>query len=141
MEAKTRSPENVDYIKNSAVEHEIINCTPHPVEMRSGSGLLLTSFEPSGYVPRVLQRYIPLPKIDGFSITAREVYEVVGMPEPQLGTMYIVSSMVAMALPNRTDLLVPRPFYDRNTGQTIGATGFYVDIPIDQRKIHGGGSE
>jgi hypothetical protein len=125
-----RNLENASYLLNFALEPTLINCTPHPVEMRSGSGLLLESYPPSGIVPRVLQRFVPLPKLDGFSVTAREIYHVKDIPEPQPGVMYIVSSLVSMALPNRCDLLVPRPFYNKETGATIGATGFYYDLPI-----------
>lgn len=46
--------------------------------------------------------------------------EVSGLPEPSRGTLYIVSSVVQAALPNRTDLVSPHDIMRDADGVVVG---------------------
>ena len=91
--------------------NQLINCTPHALTLRNAAGVD-TIIPPSGIVPRVdntpgtLDPDSPLAGIvDDF--TADQVGEVVGMPDPEPGKIFIVSGMVGDALPFRPDVRVP----------------------------------
>jgi hypothetical protein len=45
---------------------------------------------------------------------------VSGLPEPSRGTLYIVSSVVQAALPNRTDLVSPHDIMRDADGVVVG---------------------
>lgn len=49
--------------------------------------------------------------------------EVLNLPEPEEGTLFIVSRVVAEALPNRDDLLFPDDLVRDKEGRVIGAKG------------------
>lgn len=124
---------NTTYIRDLITSATaIINCTPHPVELRSTSGDITHIWYPEGTIPRVQISYTPIGNfpIPGFPEKAwravlRSITHVTGLPEPTPGTLFIVSSFVASASPHRHDLLVPIPY--KVNGIPKGATGFYID--------------
>lgn len=89
----------------------IVNCTPHALVLRNAAGVD-TVIPPSGIVPRVdntpgtLDDQSPLAGIVA-DFTADEIGEVVGMPAPREGAIFVVSGMVGDALPFRPDVRVP----------------------------------
>ena len=102
----------------------IVNLTPHPVNLLTGEGTI--TLPPSGTVARVREEILPDSGIvldDGVEIpVVRKVFrEVVGLPEPSEGTMFIVSLAVAQAARERDDLLVPDDFVRDKEGRIIGA--------------------
>lgn len=46
--------------------------------------------------------------------------EVEGLPETQEGTIYVVSSLVAQRVPNRTDVFIPNESVRDDQGRIIG---------------------
>ena len=48
---------------------------------------------------------------------------VTNLPEERPGTFYIVSRMVALAEPERRDLLIPGPLIKEKDGEVIGCKG------------------
>lgn len=83
----------------------MINLTPHVIAVRTASGDV--NFEPSGQVTRVSVSQEVVGEVEGIQIVRSTFGAVENMPEPQDGTVYIVSSMVAQALSFRADVVAP----------------------------------
>ena len=117
---------------------KFINLTPHIVRLNNG-----VEFPPSGQVARVkvkhhLEAWISdgpdgaVELDDNFSLEAIRIYkpvfgQVEGLPEPQKGTIYIVSGKVAEACRDREDVLCPatgHPHTVRLNGQVRSVPGF-----------------
>lgn len=99
----------------------IVNLTPHTVnEVETNS-----KFQPSGKVARVSTQYIQQGDVDGIPLFVVKYGEVEGLPEPEEGTMYVVSSLVLEAMRGvRTDLIAPGELVRDEQGQPIGCKGF-----------------
>ena len=80
---------------------QFVNCTPPPIVLNDGRG-----FEPSGSVARVSQS---ISDFDENGIAVQSFGEVTGLPEPQIGTIYIVSAMVLSRAQaeGRNDVVAP----------------------------------
>lgn len=89
---------------------KLINLTPHALVLRDQYGDD-TTIEPSGTVARVSTLPGPLKGISGVPVPVADpdqLDQVVGLPEPQEGTLYIVSGFVGAAVSgSRWDVLVP----------------------------------
>lgn len=83
----------------------IINLTPHAVTVRLGEKTI--EFPPSGQIARVGVEYAPAGEVAGIPVVRATIGAVEGLPDPAEGVLYIVSAMVAQALPNRHDLIAP----------------------------------
>lgn len=98
---------------------KFINCTPHKVVLNDGS-----VFEPSGIIPRVSNSFTDF---DENFICEVRYGQVQGLPEPEDGTIYIVSAMVMAACHDRNDLVAPatgHPGCIRVNGQIVSVPGF-----------------
>lgn len=84
---------------------KIINCTPHPVVVVGEKGKNV--FEPSGDIPRLETNTQKAGWIDNIPVVRNTLGEVVGLPEPVDGVVYIVPFLVCQACPDRTDLVAP----------------------------------
>ena len=86
---------------------KFVNLTPHAVTVRLGSGDRV--FEPSGQVARVAVSSVQTEDIDGIPIFSQTFGEIEGLPDPQEGTIYIVSLVVRQAAQKlgRTDVVSP----------------------------------
>jgi hypothetical protein len=87
-----------------------VNLTPHAITI-VGVGAI----EPSGSVARVEMAERVFGNVGGVPTVSRKAKSVIGLPHGELGTIYIVSSMVLDALgrrANRGDVLAP------DTGET-----------------------
>ena len=134
----------------------IINCTPHAINVKASYHKAALTFEPSGKVARVsvgFEKIDPCPfgggqcetcdyechsnsimapsEMGGQAIPEyRQVFgEVIDLPEPQPGTVYIVSAMVLSALAgSRSDVVAPatgHPECIRNDkGHILSVPGF-----------------
>jgi len=104
----------------------IINLTPHALNIQ-GEGEKFVSLPPSGEVARVSVSYNDSATIelDEVKIPVRiPVYgEIVGLPDPVPGNLYIVSGMVKAAVPGRDDVLSPGELIRAADGQPIGCDG------------------
>jgi hypothetical protein len=96
-----------------------VNLTPHPVRLNDGREI-----PPSGTVARVTATYTPF---DENGVCQAVFGPVQGLPEPQAGTIYIVSAMVAQAA-RRPDVVSPatgHPLAKRDqNGQILSVPGF-----------------
>ncbi len=100
----------------------LVNLTDHTVSLYAGNQLIYTlpplSKPPVVHMARRTDR-----ALDGPWGTIPLVYTqfegVEGMPDPAPHTYYIVASIVANALPERQDLLIP-DFLVRKDGHVVG---------------------
>ena len=81
---------------------KIVNLTPHIVTLFNEKNEVVAEVEPSGMVARAQQEDIPLDELsyNGAQIPCvrSEFGEVENLPEPQEGTILIVSSLAAQAV-------------------------------------------
>lgn len=101
----------------------IKNCTPHDIKLNNGK-----VFRPCGIVPRCSNTFSEFEELEeGVPVCDTALGDVVGLPAPQEGVYLLVSSIVASACPNRTDLIVPgtnHPAAIREKGQVISVPCF-----------------
>jgi len=91
-------------------EVELVNLTPHRVVI-----LLLghrrVEIPPSGTVARVSVRAVPHGSIGGIPVVRTEYGDITDLPEPKRGTVFIVPTLVLVALRakgiQRDDLVAP----------------------------------
>ena len=101
-----------------------INLTPHTVnEVESGQ-----AFPPSGEVARVSTTNEVVGEAGGVNLYATSYGDVVGLPAPQDGTMYVVSGLVRAAVPERHDVVSPGALVRNEAGQPTGCSGFVVNV-------------
>ena len=102
---------------------KLVNLTPHTVNIISGDGSAL-AVPNCGTIARCVETQTELPSInvDGaeVSIVTTTYGDVSGLPEPEEGTYYIVSLLVAQAVKGRNDLLSPGLTIRDEAGQVIG---------------------
>lgn len=79
---------------------------------------------PSGQLARVTSRTVQVGSVDcgGMTIplTATEYGEVEGLPEPEDGTIYVVSSLVAQSFRERDDVFIPNESVRDEDGHIVG---------------------
>ena len=104
----------------------IINLTPHPLNlMPEGSDGPTVTIPPSGIVARCATSRVQVGTVtvDGIAIPVNRTQfgEVTGLPDPQPDTIYIVSAVVAQAVPNRPDVFIVDDTVRDEQGRIIGA--------------------
>ena len=109
----------------------LVNKTPHPITLVLEDGAKIT-LEPVLPTPRVSSSsiktaaYTIIDENGAEHMVIREAPvfgEVVDLPEPQEGVLYIVSMLVAARASNRTDLVSPGRQLRNEAGQVIGCAG------------------
>ena len=117
--------EAVQQLELTAIE--IINCTPHDINVYSGEELVAT-FSPAGFTIRVAQRSAHIGNLNLGSLKIpvfmNEYGEVENLPPPKEGVFYVVSALTAQAAKERKDLLVPGDPVRDPAGRIIGCRGF-----------------
>ena len=110
---------------------KLVNKTPHVLNLVTEDGTKI-SLEPVLPTPRVSSSSV---KTAAYTITdsngikhtiireAPVFGEVVDLPEPQEGTIYVVSMLVAARANGRTDLVSPGRQLRNEAGQVIGCAG------------------
>ena len=92
----------------------IVNLTPHPLEFSNGLTIQSTG------IARCEAVESEIGTTDGLPIVVTTFGQVVGLPEPQDGVIYVVSSITAQACKGREDVFVPaRPIRDEK-GRIVG---------------------
>ena len=105
---------------------KIMNLTPHALTIISGeNNMQKLVVEPSGIVARVAAHTENIGNIttdNGFVIplTTTVFGQVEGLPAPETGTIYVVSSLVAGRVPDRKDVLIPNESIRDDKGRIIG---------------------
>lgn len=100
------------------IKMKIINLTPHEINIVG-----LEPIPSSGSV-RVAETSHIVDTINGINIIVKKYGKIEDMPEPQEGTMYVVSLMVAQQLTHRDDVLTIGDTIRNEKGEIIGAKNF-----------------
>ncbi len=110
---------------------EIVNLTPHEITLVREDGEVM-KIPPSGQVARVKVEQEVVNEINGISIVRTKFGDIEGLPEPQDGKIFIVSSLVAQAAAKlgRTDVVAPDTspqgvIRDEN-GRIVGVKRFQI---------------
>ncbi len=110
----------------------LVNLTPHEVVIHHYG--VVTTVAPSGTIARVAQQtwavrtaWDAVSKTQCIPLVRSEYGQVDGLPHPVEDTIYIVSSMVRMALPSRTDIASPANLVRDNAGKIIGCKGLEIN--------------
>ena len=98
----------------------IINLTPHSINFVSADGQPVLTVPSSGTLARVSSRTITTGSVAGIPVTETEFGSVEGLPEPQDGTVYIVSAIVAQRCKGRNDVFIPNESVRDEKGRIIG---------------------
>jgi hypothetical protein len=99
----------------------IKNLTPHDVNISN------VIFPVSGIVARVSQTNTVISSFDGIDLVRASYGDVIDLPDEEEGTLLIVSAMVRVALPNRTDLASPGDLIRDESGNIIGCKNLIVN--------------
>jgi len=104
---------------------KIVNLTPHALKlMPAGPTGPVVTVSPSGQVARCATSRVQVDAVtaDGIVIPVNRTQfgEVTGLPDPQPGTIYIVSALVAQAVPEREDVFVVDDTVRDDQGRIIG---------------------
>ena len=105
---------------------KLVNLTPHAVHlMPAGPDGPVIEIPPSGTVSRCETKRAKIDEvtIDGVTVPVNrtEFGKVTGLPDPEEGTFYIVSALVAQAVPYRQDVLIVDDPVRDDQGRIIGA--------------------
>ena len=102
---------------------KFINLTAHTInEVITG-----LQIKPSGIVARVAQVTDTVAMHNGTPIYSTEFGDLLGLPEPREGIVYIVSAMALNGVPaHRTDVVSPGNLKRDEAGQPVGCVGFRV---------------
>lgn len=84
---------------------KMVNLTPHEIAIWMDNDTI-RKIPPSGKVVRLNQNCHASGTIDGIPVTSCVEYDPKGIPEPEEGTVYLVSSVVAKKV-KRPDVLSP----------------------------------
>jgi len=104
---------------------KFINLTPHDITVIMGDNAGRTTFAKSGTVARVSQVTAVVFAVDGINVSTATFGPVVGLPEREGGTLYIVSAMVKSAATDRSDCVSPGELVRDVAGNVIGCKGFF----------------
>ena len=104
----------------------IVNLTPHVLNfMPEGPDGPTVTIPPSGQVARcaVDRVQVDTVTVDDITIPVNRTQfgTVTGLPDPQPDTIYIVSSLVAQAVPDRQDVFIVDDAVRDDQGRIIGA--------------------
>ena len=99
---------------------EIKNLTPHTINFVTNEGRPIMDVKPDGRIARVSVKTATVGDIDGIPVTKSVYGEVMDLPEPEEGTIYIVSSLVAGRVPERGDVFIPNESVRDAKGRIVG---------------------
>lgn len=81
----------------------VVNLTPHAINILSENGEQIVNYPASGNVARCGNVNTSLGEMDGVPVITQGFGEVSGVPEPVDGTIYLVSMVVGSALKGQRD--------------------------------------
>lgn len=98
---------------------KMINLTPHTIIFVDSNNQFITSVPSSG-IARAVQKRVPIGTVNGITVNKTEYGAVEGLPDPEYGTIYIVSVLTAQAAPHRNDLYIVDDTVRDDQGRIIG---------------------
>jgi hypothetical protein len=117
----------------NVAEIRFVNLTQHPIAVYTGQDIV--THPTTGMVARLMTKQIVVGHINDVPIIRTEWGDIIGLPEPEEGVIYITSSIVANAA-QRRDVVSPctSPQFgvrDEN-GYVIGTRAFQCFIKGDR---------
>ncbi len=111
---------NGNNINPAQAQVEFINLTPHDVNLILQDESTMT-IPASGSIARVGSHVEQVGTI-GIIPVVKTVFDTVvtDLPDPQAGVIYLTSTLVAQAVPDRIDVLVPADLRRDEAGRIIG---------------------
>lgn len=111
---------NGNNINPAQAQVEFINLTPHDVNLILQDESTMT-IPASGSIARVGSHVEQVGTI-GIIPVVKTVFDTVvtDLPNPQAGVIYLTSTLVAQAVPDRIDVLVPADLRRDEAGRIIG---------------------
>ena len=112
-------------MNNLTTKKQLINLTPHAINIMDEDGNIVLTVEPDGRVARVAvtRENSGLINVDGKIIQLSQTVvsdEITDLPDPEDNVILIVSSMVANACPQRQDVRIPDDSVRDEAGRIIG---------------------
>lgn len=98
----------------------IINLTPHAINFLREDNSVLATVEPSGTIARASQTREAVGEVNGIVVNQCSYGSVTGLPDPQDGTIYLVSALTAQACPERSDVFITDDAVRDENGRIIG---------------------
>ena len=98
-----------------------VNLTPHELNIIVDDDETI-NIESTGEVARVDQSTEQSDPLDGIPVQLVEMQEIINLPEPEAGTVFIVSGIVE-ANTNRADIYSPGPLVRDDDGKPVGCEG------------------
>ena len=98
----------------------IVNLTPHEINFVTDTGERVLDIPASGRIARVSVQTSVVGTFSGIPITQNVYGEVENLPEPQPGTIYVVSLPVAQRVPDRPDVFIPNELVRDGSGVIKG---------------------
>lgn len=104
---------------------EIVNLTPHELNIRVRDASQIISVPPSGTVARCTEEREELPSpLPNIRVTRVKYGTVTGLPDPEPGKVFVVSAIVLNALGGtRPDVFCPGPGIRDAEGRIVGCDG------------------
>lgn len=99
---------------------KIINCTPHAITFLCEDNSVLATIEPSGTIARAAQTRERVSEVNGIPVNQCSYGAVTGLPDPQDGTIYLVSALTAQACRDRNDVFITDDAVRDKNGRIIG---------------------
>ena len=118
--------------KKDETMKQLVNLTPHAIVIHHCGRI--TAIAPSGTIARVAQKtwavetaWDAASQTQCIPLVRSEYGQVEGLPAPVTDTIYIVSSMVRLALPVRTDIASPVDLVRDAAGKIVGCKSLEVN--------------
>lgn len=115
------------------MSYVLLNYTPHTVHLHAGPGVM--PYESLGEarateITTLSAEFPTDPFGDGgmcvhVPLASKRYGDVTGLPEPKPDTLYIVSTLIQQACPDRADLVSPDGIIRDPLGRVTGCKGFY----------------
>jgi hypothetical protein len=104
------------------------NLTPHALNIFDAEGKnLVVTIPPSGQVARCSVKSEKVGEAEGVDLFAASFGLVEDLPNPEEGTIFVVSMLVRSALPAREDLASPGDLIRDDKGQPVGCKGLNIN--------------
>jgi hypothetical protein len=98
-----------------------INLTPHDIHFVDANGMRYQTVTATGMIARVNTWSETIGTVNGVPYIRTVYGDVMGLPEPKAGVLYLVSSLVCEHTPGRNDLYYPTAIIKDDFGKIIGA--------------------
>jgi len=110
-------------LKRRMIEMKIVNLTPHALNLLVGGKDIV--IQPSGTIARAatVRKQIGSISVDGVDVPINKTVfgDISGLPDPAPDTIYVVSMLVAQAVPNRDDVYIVDDIVRDDQGRIVGA--------------------